>query len=295
MCFLLLLATCASAQTDTAAAAFNKKRLLLVAGSEAALYSSSLIVLNEVWYKDYPKSSFHFFNDADEWKQMDKAGHVTTSYYLGRIGIAALKWSNVKRNKAIWYGGMLGFVYLGTVEMLDGYSAGWGFSAADLTANAAGSLLCIGQELAWDQQRITLKYSFMQSEYSVYRPNLLGKDLKENLLKDYNGQTYWLSINPSSFMSPDSRFPKWLNIAVGYGANGMTGGSFNPPYIDANGNQVRFERYRQYYLSLDVDLTRLPIKSKAWKVFATTIGFIKIPAPALEFNKYGVKGNLLGF
>lgn len=274
---------------------FNKKRLALVAGTEAVLYGGSLVGLNELWYKDYPRSSFHTFDDNGEWLQMDKVGHVVTSYYIGRIGVGLLKWSGVKRKKAIWYGGMLGSLYQSTIEILDGVSSEWGFSYGDLAANTAGSLLCVGQELAWDEQRIVLKYSFMQSKYPHYRPDVLGKSFTEHLLKDYNGQTYWLSVNLASFMSKETKFPKWLNVAVGYGADGMTGGAFNPPYIDENGYQIYFDRYRQYYLSLDVDLTRIKTRSKALKVLFNTIGFIKFPAPALEFSKNGVKGNILGF
>lgn len=274
---------------------FNKKRSAIVISTEAALFAGSLIGLNELWYKDYPRSSFHFFDDNDEWLQMDKVGHLTTSYYVGRVGIGLMKWSRVTRKQAIWYGGMLGSLYLSTVEIMDAYSSEWGFSIGDFAANTAGSLLCVGQELAWDDQRITLKYSFLQSEYSKYRPQLLGSNLQENVLKDYNGQTYWLSINPGSFMSKETKFPKWLNIAIGYGAEGMTGGNFNPVYFDGAGQQIYFERYRQYYLSLDVDLTRIKTRSKFLKTVFYTIGFIKIPAPTLEFSKYGVKGNLLGF
>lgn len=263
--------------------------------SEAALYSASIIGLNELWYKDYPRSAFHFFDDSNEWLLMDKAGHVTTSYYVGRIGIGFMKWTGVSRKKAIWYGGMLGSLYQTSIEVLDGYSAEWGFSLPDFAANTAGSLLCIGQELAWDEQRMVLKYSFTQSDYSRYRPEILGENFQENFLKDYNGQTYWLSVNPYSFMSRESRFPKWLNVAIGYGADGMIGGDFNPPYMDAFGTQVYFERYRQFYLSLDVDLTRIKTKSKFLKTVFYAIGFIKIPAPALEFNKYGVKGSWMGF
>ena len=274
---------------------FSRKRFAIVASTEAVLYAGSMIGLNELWYKDYPRSSFHFFDDNDEWLQMDKVGHVTTSYYIGRIGIDLLKWTGADRKKAIWYGGMLGSLYQSTVEILDGYSTEWGFSIGDFAANTAGSLLVIGQELAWDEQRIVLKYSFQQSDFAAYRPNILGKSIYENLLKDYNGQTYWLSINLASFMKKETNFPSWLNVAVGYGATGMTGGSFNPPYIDENGNQLYFDRYRQYYISLDADLSRIRTNSKFLKAFFKTIGFIKIPAPALEFNKNGVSANWMGF
>ncbi len=291
--FCLLSAHSSFAQSDSTS--FNKKRLAIVIGTEATLYTGTLIGLQSLWYNDYPQSSFHLFNDNAEWLQMDKAGHVMTSYSVGRVGIGLMKWSGVERKKAIWYGGMLGSVFLTTVEILDGYSSQWGFSISDLTANTAGSLFVIGQELAWNEQRIVLKYSFQQSRYAKYRPNVLGNNLEENLLKDYNGQTYWLSVNLASFMKKETKFPHWLNLALGYGANGMIGARSNPALFDGMGNAMCFQRYRQYYLSLDVDLTRIPTKSKFLKTVFNTIGFIKFPAPAIEFNKYGVKGNWLGF
>lgn len=282
-------------KSHTPSGLFSKKKFAIVTSAEAALYAGSLVGLNELWYKDYPRSSFHFFDDNDEWLQMDKAGHITASYYVGRVGVGLMRWTGMNDKKAIWYGGMLGSLYLSTVEILDAYSSEWGFSVGDFAANTAGSLLCIGQELAWSDQRMVLKYSFMDSGYDHFRPELLGSSLEENVLKDYNGQTYWLSVNPASFMSSETKFPKWLNIAFGYGADGMTGGKFNPPYIDNTGQQINFERYRQYYLSLDVDLTRIKTKSKLLKTLFYSVGFIKIPAPALEFSKYGVKGNWFGF
>lgn len=274
---------------------FNKKRFTAVIGTESALYAGSLVGLNVLWYRDHPRSSFHFFNDNSEWLQMDKAGHMVTSYYIGRIGIDLLKWSGVEHRKAAWYGGMVGSAYQTTVEILDGFSSGWGFSTGDVAANTMGSALVIGQELGWKEQRITLKYSFSKSRYAQYRPNLLGSSLTENLFKDYNGQTYWASINVHSFLRDDAKFPRWLNVAVGYGAEGMTGGKFNPSMIDENGNQLYFDRYRQYYLSLDIDLTRIRTRSHFLKTCFETFGFIKIPAPAVGFSKKGFEFRALGF
>lgn len=296
LCICLLATNLVLSQSDSIKVKpFNKNRLGVVVGAEAVLYGVSLIGLNQLWYKNYPRSPFHFFNDTDEWLQMDKMGHFVTSYSIGCIGVDLMKWSGVDRKKAIWYGGMLGSVYQSTIEVLDAYSTEWGFSVGDFAANTFGSFMLIGQELAWDDQRIRLKYSFRQSQFAKYRPNLLGNNLQENLLKDYNGQTYWLSVNPSSFMHKQTKFPKWLNIAIGYGVEGLIGGEFNPVVFDENKNQVSFDRYRQFYFSLDVDLTRIKTKSQLLKTVFKTIGFIKIPAPAIEFNKYGIRGNWLGF
>ena len=56
----------------------DKKRIWIVVASQAALWTGSFIALNKAWYADYPKQSFHFFNDWSEWQQMDKAGHAWT-------------------------------------------------------------------------------------------------------------------------------------------------------------------------------------------------------------------------
>lgn len=274
---------------------FNQKRFNTVIATESALYASSLIGLNELWYKNYPRSGFHFFNDNGEWLQMDKTGHIVTSYYAGRIGLNLMQWSGIEHRKAAWYGGLAGSLYQTTIEILDGFSSQWGFSAGDFAANTLGSALLVGQELAWKEQRVVLKFSFSRSSYAQYRPEVLGKNYAEQLLKDYNGQTYWASINLSSFMNEGTKFPQWLSIACGYGSEGMTGAYSNPP-VDSRGNPIpAFERYRQFYFSLDADLTRIKTRSKFLKALFTTLGFIKIPFPAMEINKRGMKFNSLMF
>lgn len=273
----------------------NKNRLALVLGGEAVVAVGSLTALDQLWFQAYPRSELHSFDDSHEWLQMDKMGHATTAYYIGRVGIGLLKWTGMERRKAIWYGGLLGPLYQTTIEVMDGCSSGWGFSWSDIGANTAGTILCMGQQLGWDEQRIILKYSFHTTSYPAYRPNILGENFQEQLLKDYNGQTYWLSVNVHDFLKEESKFPRWLNVAVGYGAEGMTGGSSNPPYFDASGKEVVFDRYRQFYLSLDADLTKIKTRSRFLKTLFTAVGFIKIPFPAVEFSKYGVKGSVWGF
>lgn len=254
----------------------------------ATLYVGSIVGLYFLWYRDYPQSGFHFVNDLGAWKQIDKLGHITTSYYIGLIGYSSLRWSGVSEKKATWYGGMTGLVYLTTVEIMDGFSEQWGASLSDMAANTLGTALFISQQLTWHEQKFVLKFSFQSSPYAQYNPAQLGSTLPQRILKDYNGQTYWLSANISSLGLQHTRFPKWLNIAAGYGAEGMTGAFSNPDEI--NGIPVPYsERYRQYYISPDIDLSRIPVKSKTLRLILNTIGFIKIPMPALEFNKNGVK------
>ena len=262
----------------------NSKRLKTVLISEGAIYAGSLYLLNQFWYKDYPRSSFHFFNDNNEWLQMDKVGHFTTSYYLGVSGIKLLKWAGLDQKKSVLYGGALGAVYLLNIEILDGFSSEWGFSVGDFAANTLGAAFAVGQELAWNEQRVLLKWSYHTTGYSKYRPNLLGNGLSQTWLKDYNGQTYWLSANIASFLKQNSKFPKWLNVAFGYGAEGMIGANQNPIIYNDN-IMPEFIRYRKFYLSPDIDFSRIKTKSKFLKGLFYTLNFIKFPSPALEYSK----------
>ena len=95
----------------------NKKRRNILLISEASAYTISLVALNQLWYADYPKSNFHFINDNGEWLQMDKMGHLTSSYYTGVAGIKAYEWTGMSRKNAIWYGGMTGSFFLTIIEI----------------------------------------------------------------------------------------------------------------------------------------------------------------------------------
>jgi len=263
----------------------NTKRRNAVAITKTTLAIGTLVALDKLWYADYPRSSFHFINDNSQWKQMDKIGHLMTSYYFGKVGMEALDWAGVNKKNQLIYGATFGFTFLTALEVLDGFSKKWGASWGDILANASGTGLLVGQELLWEEQRIVLKYSFHQTDYAKQRPNILGENFIQQTLKDYNGQTYWLSANIWSF-NKKGNFPKWLNVAFGYGADGMLYGASNPVQ----------NPYRQFYLSLDLDLTKIQTNSKFLKTLFSTINFIKIPAPTLEYNtKNGFKLHYLYF
>lgn len=274
---------------------FKPRRAYLIGGTEAVLITSSLVILNKAWYQQYPRESFHTFNDNAEWMQMDKFGHLQSAYTSGLIATSLWDWTGIEHKKAVWIGGLTGLSYLTAIEIMDGYSTGWGFSWGDMLADATGSALFISQEFAWHEQRIQPKFGYRRTIYPQYRPDLLGSNCNEEILKDYNGQTYWLSVNVASFLKDDTRFPQWLNLAFGYGANGMTGGHTNPTMYNSNGNVITFNRYRQYYLSFDVDLTKIPVRSPILHAIFNTFGFLKIPAPGIELSQYGVRPLLFAF
>ncbi len=260
----------------------NKKRFIPLISAEIATYSVTMVGLNSLWYKDYAKTPFHFFNDSKEWNQMDKCGHFFYSYYLSYITTTGFKWTGMTSKQSAIWGSALGLFYISSIEIFDGYSEAWGASPTDFLANTIGASFFMTQQLLWNEARIIPKYSFTKSIYSDYRPDLLGKDLVEQLNKDYNAQTCWLSFNLQSLFKSKT-IPKWFNIAIGYGADGMTGGHENA--TEYNGVAIpEFKRIRQFYISPDIDFSKIKTKSKFINTTLKVINFIKVPLPTLEYN-----------
>lgn len=265
-----------------------------MATSSGVIAGGSLVYLSKAWYLQYNTGKFHFFNDNGEWLQMDKVGHYWTTYNTGRLMMDAFDWAGFSKKQKLIYGGGIGFAFMTCIEVMDGFSKGWGFSNGDVLANTLGTGAAITQEALWNEQRIFFKYNYHQSGFADYNPNLLGKTFTEKLLKDYNGQIYWLSFSPFNFVKSDKKMPKWLALSVGYGASGMVRGNedfitYTSPSNPTTFYTIQFERIRNYYFSIDVDFTKIPVKSKFLKTLFTCLNMVKIPSPTLSFNKYRSK------
>src|SRR6185436_6624480 len=109
-------------------------------------------------------------------------------------------------------------------------------------------------------------FSFHTTSYAPQHPELLGDGTLSETFKDYNGQTYWLSVDMDKFI----RFPKWLNLAAGYGADQMK-------YARDSENRAEgFYPKREFYLSVDFDLTAIRTKSKLLKGVIYFANMIKL-------------------
>jgi uncharacterized protein YfiM (DUF2279 family) len=278
------------------------KRIKIIAATNIVAYSTIMVGLNAAWYKKYPKSSLHSFNDFKEWKQLDKIGHAYSAYTESYASMEVWRWTGIERKKRIWIGGMSGAAYQTIIEILDGFSEQWGFSWTDFGANFIGSGFLVAQELAWDEQRIQFKFSFHKKNYADETLNqrsksIFGKSDPERFLKDYNGQTYWLSTNIKSFF-PTSKFPAWLNIAVGTGAEGLFGAEENIGK-DVNGivnfNRTDIKRFRQWYLAPDIDLAKIKTNKKGIKLALRLLNVFKFPMPSLAYGNGKLSFNVIHF
>ena len=291
----------------TPADSLHRGRFWISAGTGATLYGAASVGLYQTWYADFERTSLHSFDDWGEWNQMDKAGHAFTAYIFSRYSFAAGRWAGLKRPAARYTALGVANLLQGTIEILDGYSAEWGFSWSDIGANLSGSLLFVAQDAVWHEQRILLKVSNdlrphpdvevtgsngATSNLGYISRQRFGTNFFERYLKDYNSQTIWLSVNPKAFL-PRSKFPVWLNVAVGYGSENVYGALGNVWRENGVGFRYEPERYRQIFISPDIYLSRIPTKKRWVRLTLGILDFIKIPAPALEFSQGRFRGHWL--
>jgi len=255
----------------------NTPRSIGVACVSGGIWAGSMVGLSNTWYKDIPKSKFHTFDDSNNWLQMDKAGHIYAANKIALLTGNSFRWSGMQVKTAALLGTAISLGYQTTLEFLDGYSAEWGFSWSDVAANMFGAGFYLGQELLWSEQHFLLKFSAHPTEFAALRPSVLGSTFAERLLKDYNGQTYWLSFNPTKFIR-DSRFPAWLCLSLGYSAHAKILGDQNT-FTDLTGKT--YFAQREFLLSLDIDFGRIPVKRPWLKTILRQLNYVKIPFPAL--------------
>lgn len=290
--FLLLSSFCFGQKWFEPSDSLKKNRAILALSTEGTAFATTVSGLQFAWYNQYQGSGFHFFNDWNGWMQMDKAGHMATSYLAAYNLHKINRWAGIKEKKSIWMAVGLSFSFQLAVEVMDGFSTGWGFSNYDMLFNTAGSALFLGQQLGWKEQRIKMKFSFRPSGLTNLKGaegdrarNLYGSSMYEQWLKDYNGQSYWLSANIWSLTGKPNNFPKWINVALGYSVNGLLGAESNTWQFSDSPAIITSSRprERQFLLSLDIETEnmRLP-KALIW--IKPIFGVVKIPFPALEWN-----------
>ncbi len=284
--YMLLYATNARAQTDSLR---TTKTATLVTSSVALVGLNT--ALYYAWYANYNTGKFHTFNDNNEWQGADKYGHAFTTFNLAKIGVNVANNAGWQRPKHKLLAGSVGWLFMTSIELQDGYSRGWGFSWGDVAANSAGSALAIAQVIAFNNKYpFQLKYLYNKSTIAPYNANLLGKTSTERLLKDYNAQSYWLSFFPKQLFT-HSTLPACLGVSLGYKATGMLGARNNDAFAT-----TQYTRTQRYYLSLDIDLSQLKTRYKWLNKTLYALSFIKVPLPVLSIDSKGVwRGQLLPF
>ena len=290
------------------AESFDKKRFWMGVGTASTIYAIASVGLWEAWYKDYPTGKFQTIDDRGEWGGMDKLGHGYTGYHYARWAHQGLTWAGVKQRNSSLTATGVSLLLQSTIEVMDGFSKNWGFSWWDMGMNVSGAGLFLAQEFAFKEQRINMKMSSWRVKHSempipssieggpsssvaYWARELYGDNPLERFIKDYNAQTIWLTTNPAVLIGKTPKAP-WLNLAVGYSVANVYGAFGNSWRIGDNRYNANalFPRHKEYVLSFDIDLERIPAKHPVLKTVLHLANHFKIPAPAVLLAEGQNKG-----
>lgn len=262
----------------------KKGRVRIVFWVISGVYAFIMLALGTAWYSTQWVSSFHFFNDWPEWLQMDKLAHLCWTFHVSVLATRLLKWARWPDGQVARLGAMLGFALVSGIEIFDGFSSAYGASVFDVMANAVGASLFLAQQVFWKKIFVWPKFSFHRTAFAPLRPDVLGNGWLEEVLKDYNGQTFWYRVR-----IPKLPLPRWLNLAVGVGAEGMIYGR------DFQNEAVHLDPERKYLLSLDLDFSHVNGGSWPLRSLLYVVNIIKVPAPAIEISGSGVRFHAIYF
>lgn len=252
--------------------------------ASALIYMAMMVALGSAWYSPQWISSFHFFDDGPEWQQLDKVAHFFWTFQVSAIASRLLTWANVDEGNTYRGGAFMGFLFVSGIEIFDGFSVAYGASLYDVVANVAGAGAFFLQCHFWRRILVVPKFSFHPTAFAPLRPEVLGNGFLEEMLKDYNGQTFWYSVK-----LPWVPLPQWLTLAVGVGGEGMIFGRI------AENEAAGFHPERRYFLSLDIDVTHVKANSRILRFLLYIPNIIKVPAPTLEFSSRGIRFHPLYF
>ena len=140
---------------------FHNGRVWTCALAGTAIYTGFSIALYESWYKNYELTGFHTFNDWGEWRDMDKMGHLFTAAMESRLAFGGAVWTGMDRRKAMWTGAAVGTLLQTTIEVMDGFSAKWGFSWGDVAFNTLGTGVFVAQEMLFNFRALPSSSSVM--------------------------------------------------------------------------------------------------------------------------------------
>ena len=259
----------------------NKRNLILLF---TVGYALLVLWLSSIWYNSY--TSFHFFDDLFEWEYLDKVGHFFTSFYLGLFAYTSFgDPQNLNLSVQKKWICFTGFVLLFPIEILDGFSLNYGASVFDSMANLLGGIFCLHYTSNKIVGSVTPKFSFHSTAFAIMRPEMLGSNFVQQVVKDYNGQTYWFSIDINSILCRKV-FPNWLLLTIGYGAEGLLGGHDNV-WQTTDGKTIDFSnvaRTKRFFISVDLNAGVLRTKSKLFSYLFAPFVLLRFPAPAIEIN-----------
>lgn len=248
----------------------------------AIFYAQHTAQQSDVWKETGP---FHIQEDIQYALWVDKFGHFFGGYSTSYLFTEAFITSGFGWELSNILGSVMGLGYMTYIEVLDGYSKGFGFSPTDYYFDVIGSGFFLAQYYVPFLQNFDPKFMYVN-------PKWLGEKNRhphESFIDNYSAQTFWMSINIQNIFGGfvAKYVPEWLELSIGYAAyslcfpplGGCDPNVSEPVSPDAWGN-------RKIIISVDYNLVKLlPDGPPFWNWFKQNLKLFKLPAPAIEIGK----------
>ncbi len=246
-------------------------RIILMGAVGAGVFAEMHHYYKTTWWKDQRKF-FKFAEDGYYARNIDKLSHIFTANVF-TVGTAyAYEWTGISPEKSLLYGAITAMSYETYIEINDGFAPNWGFDWIDMASNFIGALYPFAQKEAPLLENFTFKWSF--------KPKWLKGKIQntDDLLDDYTNMTFWLGVSPKGLLPKKiaKYYPGFLGFAFGLSVK-------NASHVSGSTHA-----YREWYLSLDYDITKLPGNTEFLKKLKKILNFYHFPAPAVKISPTGV-------
>lgn len=252
----------------------NPYRLGLVLGTAVGVFTAAHFQQYSSWWKG-ELTKFHFKDDFNQVLGADKFGHAYFSFLISDLLGKSLKWAGVEKSSAFIWSGIGSLLFQTYVEVEDGFRPSLGFSVSDEVSNIIGAFLPYVREKFDVFKVVNFKISMFPSEK-------FKAGAHRFIVDDYESLYFWFSFDVSKILGV--KFLKFwafdfFDLAVGYSVKKIN--------WDGSGE-------REIFLSIDYDLTKIPVNVWILKQIFNVLNYYHLPAPALRLNP-GLKFYLIKF
>jgi hypothetical protein len=246
-------------------------RLALLGTLGAGVFTAMHIYYKDTWWKDQ-RRFFKFAEDGYYARNVDKVSHIYTANTFTELTAIGYEWAGISPSKSLLFGAITALAYETYIEINDGFAPIWGFDWEDMGANIFGVLYPFFQRELPVLKNFTFKWSF--------KPDWIKRKVSNSndLLDDYTNMTFWLGVSPEGLLPKKAAkyYPGFLGFALGLSIK-------NASHTTGTKNA-----YREWFISLDYDVTKLPGNTEFLKKLKKILNFYHFPAPAVRVSPSGV-------
>jgi hypothetical protein len=248
-------------------------RVAAIAGAYVAGEALMVAAHPSDWWQGPPRSfRFTWINGGGSPAAgQDFLLHVAASYQASQAAALAWRWACAPPLAAAWLGAATAFAFGLPKKVVDGFHDP-GFEAAKVLTNAVGAALPVAHAVWPATRTVALKVWYWPSRELRERTGT-----EPNLVSDYAGQRYYLSINPARGGLGGGWWPRWLGLAIGHSTPGWV---------------TEIPARHEWYVALDLELRGLPIRAGWWPRVAAVLDQIHFPAPGVRVRNGGLSVGL---